>query len=96
MKNGNFLFGMGLGSVIGILVYKGMKTPESKILRHKARHAIKEFGNNAGNFFETAKEKAMHAGSKIAYKVADMASSVADKVDDVKDKAHTVADNIGV
>ncbi|WP_418699266.1 YtxH domain-containing protein [Bacteroides sp.] len=91
-KNSNFLIGLGIGSVVGALVYHFSHTPRAARLRSEMCHAMHKAGSEAREAFHAAEEEALHAGVKAADKMADEAHEAAEKADNLKDKVHTFAD----
>lgn len=92
-KNAKFWIGLGIGSAVGALAYHFSRTPQAKRLKGEMCNAIHKAGSEAKDLFETAEEKAMHAGTKAADKVAEKAHEAAEKADRLKDKVHNFADN---
>ena len=76
-KESHFLIGLGIGSVVGALVYHFSRTPRAERLRREMCHAIHKAGSEAKDMFHTAEEEALHAGTKVADKVADEAHEAA-------------------
>ena len=91
-KESHFLIGLGVGSVVGALVYHFSRTPRAERLRREMCHAIHKAGSEAKDMFHTAEEEALHAGTKVADKVADEAHEAAEKADNLKNKVHSFAD----
>lgn len=92
-------FGLGLliGSVLGVMCYRFSCTPKAKQWKMKACEAMHKMGNHAEDMLDSAKEKAMNAGTKMADKVADKVADksydVAEKADDMKNKVHNFGDD---
>ena len=91
-KESHFLIGLGIGSVVGALVYHFSRTPRAERLRREMCHAIHKAGSEAKDMFHTAEEDALHAGTKVADKVADEVHEAAEKADNLKNKVHSFAD----
>ncbi|MEL5893288.1 YtxH domain-containing protein [Bacteroides sp. GD17] len=91
-KESHFLIGLGIGSVVGALVYHFSRTPRAERLRREMCHAIHKAGSEAKDMFHTAEEEALHAGTKVADKVADEVHEAAEKADNLKNKVHSFAD----
>lgn len=89
----NFLIGLGIGSVIGALVYRFCVSPKGKMMKEKVNNAFHKVTGDAVDMIDTAKDKALDKGAEAADKVADGAFTVAEKTDDVRNKVHTFADN---
>lgn len=92
-KNSNFLVGLGVGSVFGMLIYRFCCSERAKRLRKSMSDTIHNMGNHAHDLMDSAKEKALDAGTAVADKVADSTFNVAEKADDMKNKVHTLADD---
>lgn len=88
-----FWMGLGLGSIIGALVYRFSCSPKGKLMKEKVCHAFHKAGHHAEEMMYEAKEKAWEGSKKVADKMADGALDMAVKADDAKDKVHTFADN---
>lgn len=91
-KESHFLIGLGIGSIVGALVYHFSRTPRAERLRREMCHAIHKAGSEAKDMFHTAEEEALHAGTKVADKVAGEAHEAAEKADNLKNKVHSFAD----
>lgn len=89
----NFLIGLGVGSVIGALIYRFCASPKGKMMKEKVNNAFHKVTGDAVDMIDTAKDQALNTGTKMADKVADGAFGVAEKTDDVRNKVHTFADN---
>lgn len=96
-KSSHFWMGLGLGSVLGALVYRCCQTSKARQLKAKMAHAFHMATDQAEDAVDTAKDKVMGTGAMVADKVADKAHDAADKVsekaDEMKNKAHNFADN---
>lgn len=96
-RSSHFWMGMGLGSIFGALVYRCCQTSKAKQLKAKMAHAFHMATDQAEDAMDTAKDKVMGAGAKVADKVADKVSDkaydAADKADEMKNKVHSFADN---
>ena len=77
----NFLIGLGVGSVIGALVYRFWHSPKGKRVKEKVNHAFQKVTGDGINMIDTVNDKVLDAGTKVA-----------DKADDVRDKVHAMAD----
>ena len=84
----NFLIGLGVGSVIGALVYRFWHSPKGKCVKEKVNHAFQKVTGDSVNL----NDKVLDAGTKVADKVADGTFYVAEKADDVRDKVHAMVD----
>lgn len=81
----HFWIGLGVGAVLGAVAYRFSSSARARQLRILVDHALHKVGGEAEEFLDTAKEKALRAGTKVADKVAE-------KADDVRSKVHTLAD----
>ena len=86
----NFLIGLGVGSVIGALVYRFWHSPKGKCVKEKVNH--QKVTGDSVNLIDTVNDKVLDAGTKVADKVADGTFYVAEKADDVRDKVHAMVD----
>lgn len=57
-KTSNFVIGMGIGSVIGAIVYRFSRTRKGRKLRHKMHATWQKAGDRAEKLADTVKEKA--------------------------------------
>lgn len=80
-----FWLGMGIGSIIGSLVYRFCQTPKAKKMKEDVCNALQEISGR----IDTAKEKALDAGTVVVDKVADTTYNIAEKADDLKGKVHS-------
>ncbi|BFK03251.1 YtxH domain-containing protein [Parabacteroides goldsteinii] len=85
--------GLGLGSIIGAVVYHFSCSSRGKQLKEKVRHVFHKASDNAEELVDEAKDKALQTGTKVADKVADGTFNLAEKADEVKNKVHAFADN---
>lgn len=92
-NHSKFWMGLGLGSIIGVVVYHFSCSSRGKQLKEKVRHAFHKAGDNAEELVDEAKDKALQTGTKVADKVADGTFNLAEKADEVKNKVHAFADN---
>ncbi len=92
-KCSNFWIGLGLGSILGAVIYRCCQTSKAKQLKAKVSHALHMAADETEDFVDSAKNKAMNAGAVVADKVADKTFDVAEKADEMKNKVHTFADN---
>lgn len=92
-KCSNFWIGLGLGSVLGAIVYRCCQTSKAKQLKEKVSHAFHVATDQAEDFVDSAEDKAMDAGKKVADKVADKTDEAADKAEEAKNKFNNFADN---
>lgn len=99
MESRSSKFGLGLliGSVLGAMCYRFSCTPKAKEMKMKVCEALHKMGGEAEGMLDSAKEKAMNAGAKMADKVADKVADksydVAEKADEIKNKVHTFGDD---
>lgn len=78
--------GLGLGSVLGMIVYRCSKTAKAKEWKHKMCCAAQSAAGKAGEWMTNAKDKAADVAEKVADNVADKAENVAQKAEDAKSK----------
>lgn len=71
MGNSNLWIGLGIGSIAGALAYRYSRTQKAKKLKRKLCHALHSAGEQAGELYETAKEKLRNAGNEAAEKIAE-------------------------
>lgn len=92
-NDSKFWLGLGIGSIIGAVVYHFSCSHKGKQLKEKMCHAFNRAGGEAGELMDDAKDKALDVSAKVADRVADGAFNVAEKADDVKNRVHSYADN---
>lgn len=90
-NNSHFLLGLGLGALIGAMVYHGSKSPQAKKLKDTVYNKFKKINGQVEVMADAAKEKALDKGTKVADKVADTAIYVAERTDEVREKVHAAA-----
>ena len=83
----NFILGLGVGSVIGAIVYHFWCSPKGKKMKEKVNHAFQKVTGEGINMIDT-----VNAGVEVADKVADGTFHIAEKADDVRNKVHTFSD----
>lgn len=86
-KHGNFWVGLGIGSVIGAVVYRLSRTAKAKQLEGEIYDAIHRIGRNAEKAAAHAEKKAIGLGLKAVETGAEVADKVAAKADKVAEKA---------
>lgn len=91
-KCSNFWIGLGVGSILGAIVYRCCRTSKAQQLKDKVAHALHAAKEQVEDFADSAKEKALETGTKVADKVADKTFDVAEKADEMKSKVHSFAD----
>lgn len=84
-----FWVGLGLGSVLGAIVYRCSKTSKAKEWKRKMCCAAQSAADKAGEWMSGAKEKAKDVAEKVAEDVADKSETVAQKAEEVKNKFHS-------
>lgn len=84
-----FWMGLGLGSVLGAIVYRCSKTSKAKEWKQKVCCAARSAADKAGEWMSNAKDKAEEVGQKVADNVADKAETVAQKAEEAKNKFHS-------
>lgn len=92
-KCSNFWIGLGLGSVLGAIVYRCCQTSQAKKIKEKVSHVFHVATNEAEDVVDSAENKAMDAGKNVADKVADKTEEVANKADEAKDNVHNFVNN---
>lgn len=90
----NFWIGLGLGSVLGAIVYRCCQTSKAKQLKEKVSHAFHVATDQAEDLADTAEDKIKDAGTKVADKVADKTDEAAYKAEEAKNKFNNFADNV--
>lgn len=93
-KCSNFWIGLGLGSVLGAIVYRCCQTSKAKQLKEKVSHAFHVATDQAEDLADTAEDKIKDAGTKVADKVADKTYEAAYKAEEAKNKFNNFADNV--
>ena len=84
----NLIIGLGVGSVVGALVYHFWCSPKGKKMKEKVNHAFQKVTGDSVNLIDTVNDKVLDAGTKVA----DGTFYVAEKADDVRDKVHAMVD----
>lgn len=90
-RTSDLWLGLGIGSVIGALVYRFSRTSKAKKLKKKVCDAFHKISGQVEEMLDTAKEKVLDTGAVVADKVADKTFDLAEKADDLKGKMHTIA-----
>ncbi|MCD8184142.1 MAG: YtxH domain-containing protein [Bacteroides sp.] len=93
-KCSHFWIGLGVGSILGAIVYRCCKTSKAQQLKNKVAHALHVATDQVEDFADTARDKVLETGTKVADKVADKTFDVAEKADEMKNKVHNFADNV--
>ncbi|MDE5676473.1 YtxH domain-containing protein [Phocaeicola sp.] len=91
-KCSNFWLGLGLGSILGAIVYRYSQTSKANQLKEKISHAMHVAADQAEDMADSAKEQALNVGKKVADKVADKTYEVAERADEIKNKVHDFVD----
>lgn len=93
-RHGNFWMGLGVGSILGCVLYRLSRTAKAKQLENQIYEAIQRMGREAheacGCMEDKAKSfgvKAVEAGAGVADKVAVGADKMANEADKMADKA---------
>jgi len=86
-----FWVGLGLGSVLGAIVYRCSRTSKAKEWKHKMCCAAQSVADKAGEWMSDIKDKATEVGEKVADEVSEKAGTVAQKAEDAKNKFHSYA-----
>ena len=82
-RTSDLWLGLGIGSVIGALVYRFSRTSKAKKLKKKVCDAFHKISGQA--------EEVLDTGAAVADKVANKTFDLAKKADDLKGKMHTIA-----
>lgn len=91
-KDSHFLIGLGVGSILGALAYGFARSARAKKMKAEVSDALHRIEGHTECLIESAKEKALYAGEKVADKVANETSVIAEKANDIKGKVHSMAD----
>ena len=83
-KSCSFAIGLGLGSLLGVLAYRYSRTPGARRWKRKVSETYRKINVHAGELMDTAREKALDAGTKVADKVSGVASDVAGRAEEAK------------
>ena len=83
-----FWMGLGLGSIIGVIAYRFSCSSKEKASRY-----LHQIWSKSEDVIDSAKEKVMNAGTKVADKVSNDTFKIAEKADEIKNKVHNFADN---
>lgn len=86
-KHGNFWIGLGLGSIIGAVVYRLSRTAKARQLESEIYDAIHRIGRDAEAAAACAERKAMNFGLKTVETGAEIADKVAAEADKMAGKA---------
>lgn len=86
-KHGNFLIGLGIGSIIGAVVCRLSRTAKARQLESQIFEAIHRIGRDAHEACACAEQKAMNFGLKTVETGAEVADKVAEEADKLADKA---------
>ena len=88
----NLIIGLGVGSVVGALVYHFWCSPKGKKMKEKVNHAFQKVTGEGINMIDTVNDKVLDAGVEVADKGADGTFHIAEKADDVRNKVHIFSD----
>ena len=86
-RHGNFWIGLGIGSILGAVVYRLSRTAKAKQLESVIYDAIHRIGRDAEVAAACAEKKAMNLGLKAVETGAEIADKVAAEADKVAGKA---------
>ena len=78
-RTSDLWLGLGIGSVIGALVYRFSRTSKAKKLKKKVCDAFHKISGQVEEMLDTAKEKVLDTGAAVADKVADKTFDLAEK-----------------
>lgn len=87
-QNSKFWIGMGIGSVVGVFIYRFSKSSKAENLKDKLNDTMQKVKGRAEDFAETVKEKAIEVGTKGADKISEKSHEIADRTDRIKNKVH--------
>lgn len=90
-RNSKFWLGLGIGSIIGSLVYRFCQTSKAKKMKEDVCTALQKISGKTENMLDGAKEKVLDAGTAVVDRVADTTYNIAEKADDLKGKVHSYA-----
>lgn len=85
-RNSSLWIGLGVGSVIGALVYRFSRTSKAKKLKEKVCDAFHKITGQAEDMLDEAGEKVADTGKAVVDKVADKASELPGKRMNLKAK----------
>ena len=91
-KDSHFLIGLGIGSIFGALAYGFARSARAKKMKADMEKSQTELEGHTECLIESAKEKTLYAGEKVADRVANETSVIAEKANDIKGKVHSMAD----
>ena len=83
-KDSHFLIGLGIGSIFGALAYGFARSARAKKMKAEVFDALHRIEGHTECLIESAKEKALYAGEKVADRVANETSVIAEKANDIK------------
>lgn len=86
-RHGNFWVGLGIGSILGAVVYRLSRTARAKQLEDEICDAIHRIGRDAETAAAIAERKAVNMGLKAVETGAEIADKVAAEADKVAGKA---------
>lgn len=78
-KDSHFLIGLGIGSIFGALAYGFARSARAKKMKAEVFDALHRIEGHTECLIESAKEKALYAGEKVADRVANETSVIAEK-----------------
>lgn len=78
-RTSDLWLGLGIGSVIGALVYRFSRTSKAKKLKKKVCDAFHKISGQVEEMLDTAKEKVLDTGAAVADKVADKTFDLAER-----------------
>lgn len=86
-RHGNFWVGLGIGSILGAVVYRLSRTARAKQLEDEICDAIHRIGRDAETAAALAEKKAVSMGLTAVETGAEIADKVATEADKVAGKA---------
>lgn len=78
-KDSHFLIGLGIGSIFGALAYGFARSARAKKMKAEVFDALHRIEGHTECLIESAKEKTLYAGEKVADRVANETSVIAEK-----------------
>lgn len=86
-NHSKFWIGLGVGSVLGALVYRLSRTQRARKLESDIYDAIRRIGRDAQDTLEDVESKALQMGARAAEAGARVADKVAEEADKAAGKA---------
>lgn len=87
MNKGNFIAGLALGMLAGIVTDRFLHSRKGRRLRRRVNHTMSDFKDDACEFIQQAKTKVSEMGEKVSEMGEEVISKVSDKVKKANNKA---------